>query len=324
MQVARPNNPPSNGEKVYEYDDEDEDDEASTRSALPSNLQSTQTIVHIPVNKPGGTVRLERVLDTTNAAARLAHPLEVVVVPCPTAEFSPETVADTNVRCAGQDKDLKLEIDIVGVPPLSLRWYKEVNGKREHFLVEGIEGTNRAQETHAEVDGHTKKITRAVERVSVPLTASLDVRGTYTYILEEVIDGVGNAVSIAPPASHQHGVNGPSSRFVAVLRRPSMSFKHCAPGLPASILIGGETSLSIATVDADGLDAPWEVSLRFKPSSDADNNSAAGKKMKAYTKKINTVDTRREVSLRANSPGEYIITGVKGRVRFDFYMVSRR
>ena len=34
---------------------------------------------------------------------------------------------------------VRLTLSIFGVPRLSLEWFKEINGRREYFIVEGIE-----------------------------------------------------------------------------------------------------------------------------------------------------------------------------------------
>jgi nucleoporin POM152 len=319
----------------YEYDEyDDEEDQDNYDDSNPnshSSLSKTQSLTHIRIKKPG-TVRLERVLDPSNIAARLSHPLEVTVVPCPTASFAPADKSDPPpVRCAGSDSgaELKLTIDIKGVPPLSLRWFKEVNGRREHFLVEGIEdegherlhgagASGEASEQVAVVGARRK--TRVMRELKVPLEVSLDAVGTHTYVLEEVIDGVGNAVVVEHPhtkpglVGHTNATtqptNTPTSRTLAVLRRPTISFKHCTSGNPTPLLIGSEAPLTISANDADILDAPWEVAVKYSPPE----LDGAGKRYKAWKKSLSTQGGKKELVIRANAPGKYTIIGVKGKV----------
>ena len=345
-----------------EYDDSDPDEQDhkpadSDPNAPPPHhhpLQKTQSITHIRLKKPG-TVRLERVLDaSSNTAARLVHPVEVTVVPCPTAEFVPDQVE--SVRCAagqsnpnskGDDEtDLRFMIDIKGVPPLSLRWYKEVNGKREHFLVEGIEGEHLQQHRQGDdgtelplVVGTGRRKSRVPRELKIPLEVSLDVVGRHTYVLEEVIDGVNNAVSVDHLPSthklpfglglttheptnatpHQHHPNTKTTRSLSVLRRPSISFTNCVPGTPTSLLIGSEAPLTISASEADPMDAPWDVEVVYRPfggdGSGGGSEEGAGKRYKAWKKSLTTLKGKRELSLRASAPGEYTIVGVKGKVR---------
>jgi nucleoporin POM152 len=170
---------------VGEYDEyDDEDDEESDAGA---RLQKTQSLVHLRFSKPG-TIRLDRVLDSANVAARLVHPVEVTVVPCPTAQYTDDAVQ--YVHCAGETSDVDLTIDIRGVPPLSLQWSKDVNGRKEYFLVEGIEDSSHSHTAQEVVRA------RIPQKLKVPLSLSLNVLGQHTYNLESVIDGMGNIVHL--------------------------------------------------------------------------------------------------------------------------------
>ncbi|KAJ7361595.1 hypothetical protein DFH08DRAFT_768660 [Mycena albidolilacea] len=287
-----------------EYDEYDDDSESASDSAdSSSTLQKTQSLVHIKLAR-FGTVRLEQVVDSSNVEARLAYPSEVTVVPCPRVEFIEDTGAA--VRCAGQDQDLELMIDIRGVPPLSLRWFKVVNERPEHFIVEGIDSDL--------ADGTGKTGTRRKgqpQELKVPLSVSLNSVGTYFYALEEVVDALGNVVRLEIPTLDPSAPNTKTTRSLVVLRTPTVSFKNCGPGSPASLLIGSETQLSISANVADPLDAPWEISLSYKPPT-ADDVSTA-KRFHPWRKTLSTQGTRKELDVRATAPGEYTILGVKGK-----------
>lgn len=304
-------------ENYDEYDDDD-DGEAADFAGSGSNLQKSQSLVHIRLNKPG-VLRLDGVFDASNVEARLVYPGEVAVVPCPRAAFSPEGALSvgTNVHCAmpglasGSGEDLDLKIDVYGVPPLSLRWRRDINGRQEPFMVEGIEGDD-----HVHVgDGRRLQSTgrRAPQQLAVPLTVTLDALGTHTYVLESVSDALGNVFNAgAGPNStagsqSQDQSQGATVRTVSVLRRPSVSFKHCGPGNPTSLLIGAEASLAVAAKQADELDAPWDVTVDYRPPTDST------KKLKPWTKTFGTSGKQRELAVLGSAPGEYAITHVKGR-----------
>ena len=364
--VARPGGGTANGggsaereiddDEYDEYDDSDADEQHhpppdSDPNASSHNhhhhhhqppLQKTQSITHIRLKKPG-TVHLERVLDaSSNTAARLVQPVALTVVPCPTAEFVPDQVE--TVRCASSNSKGQFMIDIRGVPPLSLRWYKEVNGRREHFLVEGIEGEHpQPGDDPAElplvVGAGGRRKSRVPRELKIPLEVSLDAVGSHTYVLEEIIDGLNNAapvehshnnlpiahklafgLGLTPPtheppnaAAHHHHPDPKTTRSLSVLRRPSISFVHCAPGTPIPLLIGSEAPLTISAGEADPTDAPWDVEVVYRPF-DGDGSGEGGKRYKAWKKSLTTLKGKSELSLRASAPGEYTIVGVKGKV----------
>lgn len=333
LQAARASTLKQDHDDYDEYDDDEEDEDESDPHAM--KLQKTQSMTYIRISKPG-TLRLDRVVDSSSVDARLVYPREVTIVPCPRAEFVPDNVAD--MRCAtpgitsGAGEELNLEIDVYGVPPLSLRWYKEIDGRRESFMVEGIESS---------AHGHRRTVdeTKALERVStqrpaadlrIPLTVSLDSLGTHSYVLESVTDALGNVVHAGsthpsdPTASgalQKSGVvpshNASSARTrrsVSVLRRPSVLFEGCGPGTPVSLLIGSEASLVVSAKNADTLDGPWDVNVHYEPLVDEDDNSKkSSRKHKPWTKAVQLPQSRRDVTFGANEPGEYTLVGVKGR-----------
>lgn len=303
-----------------EYDEYDDDDHQELQYS-PSSLQTTQSLVHIRLNKPG-TLRLERVFDASNIDARIANPSSVTVVPCPRVEFVDDELPKEDIRCFGEDSDLKLMIDIYGIPPLSLRWLKTVNGKSERFLVEGIEeGGNTQTENPPSRQSAKGAVFPVPQELKIPLTISLDAPGTYVYALEEVVDGVGNVIRIgADWVSTNPGSNSQTktTRSLVVLRRPTVSFQHCKPGSPISLLIGSEAKLAISTSDADDLDSPWAITLKYQPPSDVDNGPKGNKRFKPWKKTITSQANQKQVNALAAAPGDYTIAGVRGKVELHF------
>ncbi|TFK36998.1 hypothetical protein BDQ12DRAFT_234110 [Crucibulum laeve] len=302
LQLTRPSaSPVQNSDD--EYDEYDDDDTSSEGAHTPSSLQKTQTLIHLRLSKPG-IVRLERVVDTSNVEARLT-PSQVVLAPCPRVAFIDEgESASENIRCMGQEPDSKLMIDVFGVPPLSLRWIKAVNGQREQYLVEGIEGDysdNRSMP----------------QEMRIPLMVSLDQPGTYLYALEEISDGIGNVIRVGSDvhvAEHPPSSKTETTRSFVVLRKPAVTFEHCNSHTPTSLLIGSEAALTVRTVQADTFDAPWEVTVKYQPPTDVGSSNAnASKLYKPWKKVLKTHDTNKELTLRAHAPGDYTITGIKGK-----------
>jgi nucleoporin POM152 len=191
------------------------------------------------------------VLDVSGIDARLHYPSAVTVVPCPRVEFVEDDIAKNSIYCAGQDSALDLMINIHGVPPLSLRWLKTINGQREQFLVEGIEDGHEHEHAQAlrstqhvdpEIGGAHEGMlvqrTRLPQALRIPLTVPLDVPGTYLYALEEVMDAAGNVVRIGSdlvvPDSGSASQTK-TTRSLMVLRRPTVSFRYCGSGTPSSL-----------------------------------------------------------------------------------------
>lgn len=278
-----------------DYDEYDDGEEEDTVESSANTLQKSQTLVHIRVTKPG-TLRLERVTDSADVDARLAYPLEVVIAPCPRVVFIPDDISrGDNVKCAAPGvvsghkgsipgEDVNFHLEISGVPPLSLRWHEDVNGRREYFTVEGIVGDQ------------TRGTSELPQKLQIPLTVSLGAIGTHTYTLEYAMDRYGN--SVIPTHSPV------TTRIITVLRRPSVSFKTCGPGRPSSLLIGSETQVAITTHSSDPLDGVWDVGIRYTPSD---------KKHKGWEKQLHSQGGTKDIILHAGGPGEYTILGVKGK-----------
>lgn len=317
LQLTSAPPPQASPDEEDEYDDDDEDDTKTN----PTTLQKSQSLVYIRISRPG-VIRLEQVWDGAHNEARLVQHSEVVVVPCPLVSFVDMTEQTDNdaVRCAGQDNSLNLMIDVNGVPPLSLRWLKTINGKRDQFLVEGIEGDHRSDSSDEGGNSYAVVAKRLVpQNVKIPLSISLSEPGTHLYALEEVVDGQGNVVRVGTdPIATEGGTvsKTKTTRSFLVLRRPLVSFRNCNIQHPKPLLIGSETELAIATKDTDEFDAPWEITLRYQPPQDSPDGSKADSKLKPWKKVLKTQDDK-DLILRASTPGDYTVVGIKGKVRLS-------
>ena len=146
LQVTR--NAASNNEDEYNEADWDEEAQSGPELLLPpgtASLERTQSVAHIKVTKPG-VIKLQRVLDsTTSNVARIA-PVEVKVVPCPQAVILPDKISSgDNIRCMGTREELTVRVS--GVPPLSLKWFREINGRREHLSVDKIDSPSDVRDS---------------------------------------------------------------------------------------------------------------------------------------------------------------------------------
>lgn len=326
-QAAIQTGPARNTEDYDEYDD-DEDEDTESQNAH-SKLQKSQSLVHIMLSRPG-IVRLERVYDTSFADARLVVS-EAVIVPCPQVVFAKdEGPAQEPIRCVGQDPTVQLKIKVHGVPPLSLRWLRTINGAREQYLVEGIEGDHQDDHTHRKPDEAQSDLSAhatlgaisrvpAAQDVAVPLTVTLDQPGTYLYALEEVTDGVGNTIRVGieaeTPATDSLTMTKTTRSFM-VLQKPAVSFSHCSTDTPVSLLIGSESSIKIKSIQVDPFDVPLDLDLKYQPPTE---DGKGGKKLKPWKKTLKLQGDDKSLTFRVNTPGEYKIAGVKGKVEQFFF-----
>lgn len=134
---------PSGEESEDDWDGEDEEEEIAQGGVVRHSLtyhhklEKTQALSYIRVTKPG-LVRLDQASESGTNDARILHN-DVLVVPCPQADFTTDAVVKgDSVRCTGTREELSIRV--YGVAPLTLKWRKEINGRREYFSVDGING----------------------------------------------------------------------------------------------------------------------------------------------------------------------------------------
>ncbi|KAL5535305.1 hypothetical protein ACEPAF_3399 [Sanghuangporus sanghuang] len=303
LQLSKASAEAEEGYSEVDWDSEDEDSPETQDRLIgfSQELEKTQSVVHIRVNKPG-IIRLERVLDASTSSAARIFPSEVPIVPCPQAVFLSDNLVKSNtIRCIGSKEELSVKVS--GVPPLSLNWHRDINGRREHFSVDRMESEPDKQ--------------GQIGELRLPLDMPLHVPGYHEYILDSISDGLGNFQTLAPIISPAKGeakdtdsrLSKETLRSVTVLKRAAMSFRDCAPGKPASLLIGSETPLIVAARESDKQDGPWDVTIQFQPNQISKKDR---KTPKPWVKTLTTPWGRNQLSLSANVPGEYSIIDVKG------------
>ena len=174
-------------------------------------------------------LRLDRVLDSADVEARLAYPLEVVIAPCPKAEFVPDDISrGNNIRCATPGV-----ISGYKVPPLAKTSISTLTYLEFHPSASGGMKTSMG-------DGSTllSKASYATRPPASPMS----------------------------PRSFKYP-SPTTTQTITVLRRPSVSFKTCGPGRLSSLLIGSETlRAAITPHSSDPLDGLWDAKVRYSPS----------------------------------------------------------
>jgi nucleoporin POM152 len=290
--------------------EEDEyDDEEATEEKGPT-LQKTQTVAYIPITRPG-VLRLERVIHSNSVDARLAYPTSLVIAPCPSAAFvANKDSAHSFIRCLGSHEDIRTDIDISGVPPLSLRYSRHHKHIVEHFDVEGIDG-------HRQI----RQRSHAPQTVRTPLDLAVGAAGTHFYILESVTDGLGNQVLLQESPSaliksemdhpgHLAKEKPPFARSVHVLSRPQLSFEGCNPSSPARLLKGQEATLTLRATDVDVQDWPLQATVSFEPLV-VEDGKGASISSQAWTKTLQ-IDGRIS-RFQASSAGLYTLHSGQGK-----------
>ena len=150
-----------------------------------------------------------------------------------------------------------------------------------------------------------------------PLDVPLDVPGKHEYVLDSLLDGLGNIRPLSPAYFSNKGdardvdarLLKETTRSITVLKRAAMSFRDCAPGKPASLLIGSESPIVITAREYDNQDGPWDVKVKFQPQDSGKDK----KTPKPWVKTLTTPVGANQLTLNANAPGEYSIIDVKGK-----------
>ncbi|THH18518.1 hypothetical protein EW146_g2487 [Bondarzewia mesenterica] len=105
-----------------------------------------------------------------------------------------------------------------------------------------------------------------------------------------------------------------TTRTLHVLRRPTVSFKGCGPGNPASLRISSEVSLTIFANEVDPLYSPWDVTIEYQPSLGLDENGKSTNKcFRPWKKTLTIQEGKRDLAVKTNTPGEYTVVDVKGK-----------
>jgi nucleoporin POM152 len=244
--------------------------------------------LYYAVKKPGLYV-LSKVVDESNlevARKRLAH---TVVVPCPKAEVK-QSKQD---RCRGELSNV--EIEVTGTPPLTLKYRKVVNrvsqdATFESILPEDFSSPLARQGQNALVVPHTVDTAWArPQKVSVPLSESLDKAGRWSYSIDEVRDAFGNTVSYGARQhedQERHMARAPHLHQVMMVHeRPTVNLKGCSPQHPLKIAKNKDALLPVqygSTGRVELTDTPHHLEWTFLPQNDMSNEGENTSLVKAH------------------------------------------
>ncbi|KAK6523970.1 hypothetical protein TWF281_001927 [Arthrobotrys megalospora] len=266
--------------------------------------------IHYPIKYPG-LYRLEKVIDVTQLVVRVRK-AELLIAACPSASF---TGAQPNAisldRCKGELSDLTLEV--VGLPPLQVRYGRSVNQDEKDVTIQSISPVGYKSPLLRSQDGNAAQKSFLDEdlgwarpqKVSIPLNESLASQGAWSYVVEEVVDAVGNVVKY-----NARGV-GPEFRLqrsFKVHERPLVKYLSCSPQNPLMVARGKKGTLPIE-IGRDVESAPYEVSYSFSPQVGSQGEGHSEQNVELRTATLKTSGQLVTVS----APGLYTLKSISSR-----------
>lgn len=285
--------------------------EASRLLSYSDNPNEPKTLYYT-VKKPGLYV-LAKVLDQSNlevSRKKLAH---TVVVPCPKAEI----VATTKDKCKGETANVALQA--IGTPPMRIRYRKYVNKNHQDITSENIQPDDffsplsKQDQNSLVVPNRVETEWARTRSVSVPISESLATSGTWSYTIEEIVDGFGNKVSYSGRDKDEHSRHAPKSsnnrQIFNVHERPNVVFNGCSPQRPLKVAQGQYASLPLvygSTGKNEIANATYHLEYRFTPEESlaAGGDLSAVQEIKTF--KPHASGQKPLVQL----PGLYTLTGV--------------
>lgn len=260
--------------------------------------------LYYTVKKPGLYV-LSKVVDESNLEVtrkRLAH---TVIVSCPRAAV----LSSESDRCRG---DLsKLEMEVIGTPPLTLTYRKMVNRVPHHATYENIAPDDfsspliRQDNSALMIPNKVETSWARSQKIIVPLSESLDPSGSWTYSVEEVRDAFGNRVDYASQG-HVQSKGQSLHHTISVHERPIVSLADCTPQNPLMVARGLSGKLPVrygSTGRGEIANATYNVEYTFMPQTD-DSGDLGDSQQKSFTRKSPGQQPK------INQAGMYTLTGV--------------
>lgn len=236
-----------------------------------ADTNTPRTLKH-RINKTG-LYRLERVIDESNLEVR-RRSNDVAVVECPKAHVR----TNTEHGCTG---DLsQTAIGVEGVPPFKVKYSKRVNQQQNSSIVQSIQAPQN--EDHLADDG-TSNVVLDPSRpqmgwlqsasVSFDINEALNKIGVWTYIVEDVEDGLGNRV-IYDLNNEKEMLRGGRASSLIVHNRPIVDLNGCDSEHPLKVAKEDSTTLPIRIRPVGHLPAEdWPLKLKYSFAADIDGEA---------------------------------------------------
>ena len=284
--------------------------EASRLITYSENPNEPKTLYY-SVKKPG-LYALLKVIDASNLEVSRKKVAHTVVVPCPRAEFLPAPLD----RCRGELSNVELRA--TGTPPMKVKYRKVVNRASTISTFENIQPEDLvspllkqysdALMVPAKVDTSWAKS----HSVRVPLSEGLVAAGTWTYAIDEVVDGFGHRVEYSnkdhdlekdPKKTHH------LQQHIDVHERPVVNLKGCTPQQPLKVPKGkgGKLPVHYASTGQGAISGtPYHLEWIFTPQDDMTSSSGHGATPRTMKESVRHAGEFPYI----NEPGLYTLTGV--------------
>ncbi|KAK9241015.1 hypothetical protein V1525DRAFT_447562 [Lipomyces kononenkoae] len=274
--------------------------------------QSKILEVKIPVKEPG-LYRLARVVDTSNLDVKL-YQVDVLLARCPTTNIrGPSELSEIQDRCIGGLDSPTLTV--FGVPPLRVKYSRSIKGREAMFSVQSIQPDHFSSPLLQGKPSTAGRVWHAGETlewclpqtVETALDTPIGTVGRWTYMIDEVEDGLGNLVNYSriyedkdreeSPMLAKKGLN----YGFWVHPRPSVRFTTCNAEKPVN-LPKGRTVYAQLQLQGTLDEGPYKVKFLYTPFEN-------GRVPEVLELSMSTGSER----LAITKPGSYAIESIQGK-----------
>ncbi|KAK9460066.1 uncharacterized protein V1516DRAFT_678824 [Lipomyces oligophaga] len=256
-----------------------------TDSTLDQDLGHGKiTHFQIPVRSPG-LYRLSKVVDSSNLDVRL-YAVDVLVSNCPKAQILPSLSDRSSTKskkvysvdkCIGMVDTPTLVVS--GVPPLRVKYSRSTKDRDSIFSVQSIQPDQFSSPLLSGAPTKNGRIWTTGETlnwglpqtVEIGLDTALGTIGRWTYMIDEVEDGLGNVVNYSKIYERQDREESSIltsmglSYGLLVHPRPAIRFSSCSPENPFNLARNRTVNIPLQLTGS--LDeGPYEVSLSHSRS----------------------------------------------------------
>ena len=234
-----------------------------------------------------GLYRLQLVMDESGLQVHKQFS-DALVVPCPKASLKPAS----KHKCKGELSNLVMEV--VGTPPLTVKYSRIVNREDRSFSFQSIQPENLQTPFEGQQQAVVLRADHMVDlswarphRIEVPLNESLNTLGSWVYTIEEVQDARGNVANYSlrtVEGDRTLATTHPLEHVFTIHQRPKASLETDKSTCDIRVARGRSAVLPVK-VDASGrgeIEMPCTVSYRYtsadklKPSDEHSSNATLG------------------------------------------------